>query len=212
MLSRAQTKQLHQFDLHHQNWHAVGFKTLPPSWKPTRDWFSLNQKYFHQDEHEHLVTALNVWVLWKSKSVIPCVYLQSLTGKTQGEHLFSGETAPVKSNRFETLHEHNCTTKERGRKQSIKNGLGNKNAQGHTVRQGKKVQNSKRTTGLSQYLQQGCMEMNDTSAHMSDTDLRLKLPFSWHLGINICLHRAQSHTQRGQWELAISFHRCLMRL
>lgn len=80
-----------------QNWHAVGFKTLPPSQKPTRDWFSLNQKYFHQDEQEHLVIALNVWVLWKSKSVIPCVYLQSLTRKTQGEHLFSGETAPWKA-------------------------------------------------------------------------------------------------------------------
>lgn len=171
VFSRAQTKQLHQFDLRCQNWHAVGFKTLPPSQKPTRDWFSLNQKYFHQDEHKHLVIALNVWVLWKSKSVIPCVYLQSLTRKTQGEHLFSGETAPVKSNRFETPHEHNCTTGDRGRKQSIKNGLSNKNTQGHTARWGKKVQNSITSAGFSQYLQQGCMEMNDTSAHMSDTGL-----------------------------------------
>lgn len=37
VLSGAQKKQFHQFDLHPQNRHAVGFKTLPPSQKPTKD-------------------------------------------------------------------------------------------------------------------------------------------------------------------------------
>jgi len=36
-LSGTQTKQLHQFDLHPQNQHVVGFRTLPPSQKSTKD-------------------------------------------------------------------------------------------------------------------------------------------------------------------------------
>lgn len=103
IISGAQTKQFQQFDLHPQNGHAVGLKTLPPSEKSAKDRFALSQKHFHQDEQKHLASALNVWVLWKSQSVISCVYLQTLGG-----HLFSGKTVIVKSNWFE--REHICTT------------------------------------------------------------------------------------------------------